>query len=87
MSLPESPQAQLLRLRVEEDGQTRVDLTFKAALAESLSDLVPPELEDKLRARGLDVAAIAAGAVESGLAPGELFRLVEGTKQIRVWLE
>jgi predicted unusual protein kinase regulating ubiquinone biosynthesis (AarF/ABC1/UbiB family) len=76
-----------LRVRVEEGGQVRVDLTFKAALAESLADLVPPELEDKLRDRGLDVRAIAAGAVERDFAAGELFRLAEGTKLVRVWLE
>jgi hypothetical protein len=65
----------------------KVDLTFRAALAESLPDLLPPELEEKLHARGLDVRRIAAGAAERQFAPAELFRLDEGAKQVRVWLE
>ena len=79
--------SQYLRLRVQEAGQERVNLTFKAALAERLADLLPPGLEEKLQARGLDVHRISAEAAESGFAPGELFQLSEGTKQIRVWLE
>jgi hypothetical protein len=85
---PDSPiLSQYLRVRVEDAGTVRVNLTFKARLAESLPDLIPPELEDQLRARCLDVAAIAAAAVARNFAPGELFTLREGTKQIRVWLE
>ncbi len=76
-----------LRVRVEENGATRVNLTFKAILAESLPDLIPPELEEQLRARRLDVQQIAAAAVASQFAPGELFTLREGTKVVRVWLE
>jgi hypothetical protein len=72
---------------VQEGGQTRVDLTFNAPLAEHLLDLVPPELEEKLRERSLDVSRIAADAVQSDFAPGELFVLIDGSKQVRVWLE
>jgi hypothetical protein len=35
----------------------------------------------------LDVEGIAAAAAAGNFAPGELFTLREGTKQVRVWLE
>jgi hypothetical protein len=76
-----------LRVAVWEAGQVRVDLTFKAVLALSLRDLIPDELGEKLRARGLDVEGIADEAAERRLAPGELFRLAEESKLVRVWLE
>jgi hypothetical protein len=76
-----------LRVAVWEAGQVRVDLTFKAVLAESLPDLIPDELGEKLRARGLDVQRIADHAAGSLFAPGELFQLAEESKLVRVWLE
>ena len=76
-----------LRVAVWEAGQVRVDLTFKAVLAESLPDLIPDELGEKLRARGLDVQRIADQAARRRFAPGELFRLTEESKLVRVWLE
>jgi predicted unusual protein kinase regulating ubiquinone biosynthesis (AarF/ABC1/UbiB family) len=76
-----------LRVAVWESGQARVNLTFKAILAASLPDLIPDELGEKLRARGLDVQRIADEAAERRFAPGELFLLTEGSKLVRVWLE
>jgi predicted unusual protein kinase regulating ubiquinone biosynthesis (AarF/ABC1/UbiB family) len=76
-----------LRVAVWEAGQVRVDLTFKAVLAESLPDLIPDELGEKLRARGLDVQRIADHAAGRLFAPGELFQLAEESKLVRVWLE
>ncbi len=76
-----------LRVRVQEAGHVRVDLTFRAILAESLPDLVPPELHEQLHARNIDVQRIAADAANQQFAPGELFQLTEGARQVRVWLE
>jgi hypothetical protein len=82
-----SVQARYLRVRVQEADQVRVDLTFNAAVAEHLADLIPPDLEGKLRERCVDVSKIAADAVERQFAPGELFQLQDGSKLVRVWLE
>lgn len=79
--------ARHLRVRVTEAGQTRADLTLPVAAAEHLPDLIPADLTEKLQDRGLDVAAIAAGAAARGFPPGNLFGLTEGSKQVRVWLE
>ena len=75
------------RVSVRENGQARVDLTFRAVLAASLPDLIPPGLEEKLQALEVDVRRIAVKAVEREFAPGELFQLTDGSKQVRVWLE
>lgn len=76
-----------LRLRVREGNQTRVELTFIAHLAESLPELVPPEIEERLIARTIDVARIARESAAGGFEPGELFVLHEAGKEVRVWLE
>jgi hypothetical protein len=83
----DAPRSRHLRVRVSEAGRTRVELTFAAAAAANLTDLVPPELEERLRERHVDVGRIAAEATASGFAPGELFSLADGEKVVRVWLE
>jgi hypothetical protein len=77
----------VLRVRVSEGGRQKVELTFRAAMVEHLVDLVPEELQPKLVQRGIDVGALARAAVAHGVVPGELFRLDEDGKEVRVWLE
>ena len=76
-----------LRIRITEANRTKVDLTFRAAVAENLPDLVPPELCAKLAERSIDVEKIAREVVARDFEPAELFQLQEGEKGIRVWLE
>ncbi len=76
-----------LRVRVEEACHVKVDLTFRASAAEFLSDLIPEDLLEKLRARSIDLDTIVARTVQKQFAPGELFQLLEGTKKVSVWLE
>jgi hypothetical protein len=76
-----------LRVAVWEADHARVNLTFNAVLAKSLLDLIPDNLGEKLRSRGVDVQRIADEAAERRFAPGELFRLTEGSKLVLVWLE
>lgn len=76
-----------LRVRVMEAGRPKVDLTMPARAAAHLADLVPADLGEKVRELGIDVAAIAATAAADGFPPGELFRLQDGGKDVRVWLE
>lgn len=79
-------QATALHIQVLRAGEQTVRLTFAATAAERLSDLVPFELQDALHARGIDLARVAARAVESGYQPMDLFALDEGEKSVRVWL-
>lgn len=84
---PTAGGARTLRVRVSEEGRTKVDLTFRAAMVEHLADLIPDELQPKLEERRIDVPELARTAVERGVVPGALFRLDEEGKEIRVWLE
>lgn len=79
--------ARHLRVRVTEEGRHKVDLTLPAGAAGHLSDLMPGDLGEKLRDRGVDVGGIAISAAERGFPPGELFAMIDGAKQVRVWLE
>ncbi len=76
-----------LRIRITESDRTKVDLTFGAGAAENLPDLVPDDLRSKLVQRSIDIEGIARDAVARDFSPGELFRLNDGSKGIRVWLE
>lgn len=76
-----------LRIRVLVSGRQKAAITFRASCAAFLHELLPDDVNEKLVKRGIDVAAIEAAAVKSNFAPGELFALTEGTKEIRVWLD
>ena len=80
-------QAEALRIRVSEGKQIKADVTLRAACAANLAELVPPEVNHKLTQRRIDVRQIAQKAVAEEFPPGELFRLEEGEKDFRVWLE
>jgi len=84
---PLSSKSQALRIRVSRGGRTKAELTFPAAAAESLSDLIPPEVGPKLIARNIDVSQISRSLSENGFPPGNLFSLREGQDEFRVWLE
>ena len=79
--------ADSLRIRVTEWGKDRVALAFSAAATDHLADLIPPDLGPKLKARGIAIPTIVDRAKASHYAPGELFCLEDGPKQVRVWLE
>jgi hypothetical protein len=85
--LPAEGRARFLRVRLEENGRTRVELTFRAEVTRHLVELLPDDLPPKLAARGLDAEAIAARALAEGLPPSQLFGLDEDGKCVRVWLE
>lgn len=79
--------ARTLKIQVLENNRQKVALTFQAHCAENLPELLPPDLEEKLAARAIDVHRIAEEAAVGGFEPGELFILEENNKSIRVWLE
>lgn len=79
--------SQYLRIHIKRTGGARINLTFDARSAENLSGLVPPEIMPRLIERGVDLAAIEQGAVDSQFAPAELFRLEEPDRLVQVWLE
>lgn len=84
---PAGREAQSLRIRLTEEGETKIELLFRAQVTPALRELVPDDVLPMLERRGLDVDAIARAAVEAGLPRGELFGGEDGTKQVRIWLE
>ena len=81
-SMPKS-----LRIRVEDQGELKVQLTFPTAAVSQLADLVPEELKDRLTSQGINVPAIASEATARDYPAGDLFSLQDGPKQVRVWIE
>ena len=79
--------ATTLRLRVVRGGEPTVQLSFAAAAAGNLPDLIPMELAGQLRDRGIDLRQLADGVVAGGYQPRDLFTLEEDGKTVRVWLE
>lgn len=79
--------ARLLKVSVAEGGVERVSLAFPASQVTQLESLIPPEVRDKMRQRGVELEAIVARARDSRFAPQELFCLEDGDKRHRVWLE
>jgi predicted unusual protein kinase regulating ubiquinone biosynthesis (AarF/ABC1/UbiB family) len=83
----ESWQSDHLIIRVNEEGRTKVKLTFRAHVTNNLADIIPDDVKEKLDDRKIDLQAIVRDAVASKLGPQELFCLDEGKKVVRVWLE
>lgn len=76
-----------LHIQVTENATTHIDLTFCASLTEHLPRLLPYQIRARLKKRSIDPKAIACQASATGFAPGELFRVTEGTRLLRAWLE
>ena len=79
--------AESLHIQVTELSVTHIDLTFCASLTEHLPRLLPEKIRARLRRRAIDPCAIASQARASGFEPGELFRMAEGPRTLRAWLE
>jgi len=84
---PENVKSRNLRIRVEEHGRLKAEVTFAAAAAANLPELIPEEIEPKLAQRGIDLGKVTGELITSHFAPGEVFKLEDGSKSFRVWLE
>ena len=80
-------QTRVMKIRVVRSGVTKAELTFPAASAENLEELLPEGVGAKLAARRINVTAIGTRAAAHGFPAGELFRLQEGSDDFAVWLE
>ncbi|HTN75387.1 MAG TPA: AarF/UbiB family protein [Pirellulaceae bacterium] len=76
-----------LKIRVEEGGQTKVELTCPASAIDELDALIDADLLAKIQAQGNDLARLTADVRRRGYVPGPVFELVEADKAVRVWLE
>lgn len=79
--------ARHLKIRVTDNGQTKAQITYRAAVIENLESLIDDELKGRIESRGVKLSDLVADARRRCYAPGEVFQLVDGSKQVSVWLE
>lgn len=79
--------AEHLKIRVQENGQTKAQITFRASVIENLETLIDDELKARIEKQGVKLDEIVADVRRSGYAPGNVFQLTDGSKQVSVWLE
>jgi hypothetical protein len=79
--------ARYLKIRVIEDGRTKVELTQYASTIEHLDELLDEDVKGRIIEQGIDLKQIVSDVRRRGYIPASLFCLTEGAKQIDVWLE
>lgn len=79
--------ARFLKVRVRRGGKTVVQLKQNAAAVDDLADLLDDEVKNKIAARSIELREIIRSVRSRGYAPGPVFELKEGEKEVRVWLE
>jgi predicted unusual protein kinase regulating ubiquinone biosynthesis (AarF/ABC1/UbiB family) len=79
--------ARHLRIRVSENGCTKAQITYRAAIIDNLKAIIDDELQERIERQGVNLNELVAGVRRRCYAPGEVFRLVEGAKEVVVWLE
>ena len=79
--------AQYLKIRVQNEGRTKVLLTSRADGIDDLENLIDDDLRGKIVREGIDLPAIVRDVRQRGYVPGPVFQLVDGQKQVDVWLE
>ncbi len=78
-----------LRVRVTQDGLTKVSLTFPAMAVDNLVTLMGEDVARRMRAKWTDLTDIIRDVRHSSYKPQELFCLqeVDRARAVRVWLE
>lgn len=82
-----SDMARYLKTRVTENGHTKVELTAYAATIDHLQETLDADLRRRIDQRGINLPNLVSQIRRRGYTPGPVFELIEGTKEIRVWLE
>lgn len=79
--------SQHLKIRVTQNGQTKVKLTQPAANIERLDQLLDDPLRQRIAGKGIEVRDIVDEVRQRAYRPGPVFELSEGDRQIEIWLE
>jgi len=77
-----------LHIRLERDGIERMRLALPPRAAERLSWLMPPNLAEEVRVRGIDLTSLEDNVRNGDLSPRPLvdYHSEEG-RHISIWLE
>lgn len=80
--------AKALRVTVEKNGSTTVDVSLPAKSARWLIDVIPSDVILKIRQEGIPIDSIQSNLAENKNLPAQdIFTLVETHRSVRVWLE
>ncbi len=79
--------ARRLKIRVKDQGRTKVELTMRASQVESLADLLPEGLSERLAKRNIHVQTLISEVRKNGYQAGPIFELDEGDRRVELWLE
>jgi len=79
--------AKHLKVRVTENGRTKVEVTQYAANIDRLHELLDEATKDRIVEQGIDLDQLVTSVRQQGYAPMRVFDLSHGDKQISVWLE
>lgn len=76
-----------LKLRVKERESVKVQLTMSASAIDDLEQLIDEPLRRKIEAQGTSLAQLATEVRQRQYRPGSVFSLIDGQREIDVWLE
>ncbi len=79
--------ADYLRIRVDEGGIPKVQLSQRASAIDNLDELIDDDLKHKIEQKTGPLRKVISNVRERGYSPGLVFEHVDGKKEIRVWLE
>lgn len=79
--------ARWLKVRVREQGTTKVELTSPACAIDDLATLLGNDLQRRLESAGHQLDELVTNVRRRGYAPGLVFELCDANKEVLVWLE
>ena len=77
--------ARYLKIRVRENGRTKVKLTQSVSNIDNLVGLLDEVMKQRIERQGIDLAQIVTDVRRQGNAPTQGFELIEGSKHIEVF--
>ncbi len=80
--------AKHLKIKVSQQGQTKVQLAFSRSSIERIEEIIPPEILTRIQQRKIDLGQIVEEVRKNQYQPQALFHIeLEKGKQVEVWLE
>lgn len=76
-----------LRIKVNENGLEKVYLELPATSVIDLEAMIPNEVKETIRAKGISISEIRDSAIRSGYISQVLFEAETTSKRYKVWLE
>ncbi len=79
-----SSRAKSLKIRIEEAGEEKVDISIPLSLARSFVDFVPENARAKMQERGIEIESVLE---EADTEDGTLVNIQDGDEHVEIKLE